>query len=107
MSSAPGPVGWTAAARTFLVATGRYWSPATYGGIGRGTVPLTGELLADFCTVLDVPAADLAALTGLMPAEPPSPCPTPYGVSGMVWDVRRLTAHQLERATGFAESLGR
>ncbi|MGW2281072.1 hypothetical protein [Streptomyces sp. NPDC001770] len=103
-------LGWTAAAKTFLVATGRYWSPATYGGVGRGTVPLTGELLADFGAVLDVPAADLAALTGLTPADPPSnpasACSTPGRVSGLVWDVRRLTADQLSGATAFAESLG-
>ncbi|MGW2839697.1 hypothetical protein ACWCWD_18050 [Streptomyces sp. NPDC001493] len=99
-------LGWTATAKTFLVATGRYWSPATYGGIGRGTVPLTAELLTDFCAVLDVPAADLAALTGLTPAHPPSTCSAPGGVSGLVWEVRRLTTHQLGRAIEFAETLG-
>ncbi|MCX5399124.1 helix-turn-helix transcriptional regulator [Streptomyces sp. NBC_00102] len=102
-------LGWTATAQTFLVVTGRYWSASTYGGVGRGTVPLTAELLADFCAVLDVTAEDLAALTGITPTAPRStgdhPDEAGSGVAGLVWDVRRLTAAQLERAVEYAESL--
>ncbi|WP_328719908.1 hypothetical protein OHT52_10705 [Streptomyces sp. NBC_00247] len=98
-------LGWTATAQTLLAATGRYWSAATYGGIGRGTVPLTAELLADFCAVLDVSGEDLAALTGITPANPRSTGPRPGEVAGLIWDVRRLTAAQLDRAVEYAESL--
>ncbi|MGW0859578.1 helix-turn-helix domain-containing protein [Streptomyces sp. NPDC002690] len=98
-------LGWTATAQTFLVATGRYWSAATYGGVGRGTVPLTPELLADFGVVLDVSVEDLAALTGITPAAPRSAGRRPGGVAGLIWGVRRLTEAQLDRIVEHAESL--
>lgn len=49
-------------ARTFLHLTGRYWSASTYGMVGHGRKELTPDLLADFATVLGIPADDLAVL---------------------------------------------
>jgi transcriptional regulator with XRE-family HTH domain len=101
-------LGWTAVAKTFLVVTGRYWSAATYGGVGRGTTPLTAELLADFCAVLDVPRDDLSTVTGVaLPDASSRAKPTIVGVAELIWDVRRLTQSQLQEARNLAESLQR
>ncbi|MFI9813688.1 hypothetical protein [Saccharothrix variisporea] len=92
----------TALAKTFLVVTGRYWSAATYGGVGRGTTPVTPDLLADFCAVLDVPSDDLVSVTGV--ALPPSG-PAAAGVAELIWDVRRLTESQVREVGAVAESM--
>ncbi|UUU30269.1 hypothetical protein JIX56_10375 [Streptomyces sp. CA-210063] len=99
-------LGWTATAHTFLVLTGRYWSAATYGGVGRGRKPLTPDLVADFAALLDVPAADLEALTGVSPpTTSTSPTPAVPGVAELIWDVRRLTASQLRHVGDTAEAM--
>ncbi|KOV50657.1 hypothetical protein ADL00_43150 [Streptomyces sp. AS58] len=99
---------WTAIAKTFLAATGRYWAAATYGGVGRGTTPVTAELLADFCAVLDVPSEDLEAVTGLALPEAPSHAkPTVAGVAELIWDMRRLTYSQLQEARNLSVSMQR
>ncbi|WP_245938882.1 hypothetical protein [Actinacidiphila glaucinigra] len=103
-------LGWTATAMTFLLLTGRYWSAATYGRVARGTVPLTAELLADFCAVLDVPADDLAAVTGVaLPGPDTSPTANAgtAGVAELIWDVRRLTESRLRAVTDLAEAMRR
>lgn len=96
---------WVAVAKTFLVVTGRYWSAATYGGVGRGISPVTAELLADFCAVLDVQSEDLVTVTGVALPEAPSKAkPAVAGVAKLIWDVRRLTCGQLQEAgNGFRE----
>ncbi|GAA4576282.1 hypothetical protein [Planotetraspora kaengkrachanensis] len=99
-------LGWTATAKTFLAVTGRYWSAATYGGVGHGRTQLTPELLADFSAVLDVPADDLAALTGVaLPGAASVPKPAVAGVAELIWDVRRLTATQLRQVSDRAKSM--
>ncbi|MER5183132.1 hypothetical protein ABT009_33075 [Streptomyces sp. NPDC002896] len=99
-------LGWTGIAQTFLLVTGRYWSASTYGMVGHGRTPLTPELLVDFSTVLGIPANDLVALTGVaLSGGPPAPEPVAAGVAELIWDVRRLTAHQLRRASAVAESM--
>ncbi|MFD7904039.1 hypothetical protein ACFV4G_17535 [Kitasatospora sp. NPDC059747] len=97
---------WLNLAKTLYVVTGRCWSAVTYGGVGRGTVSLTPDLLADFAAVIDIPADRLAALTGL---EPPAPAPrtATAGIAELLWDARRLTATQLRRATDHARALHR
>lgn len=89
---------WAATAETFLVATGRYWSAATYGSVGRGTKPLTPDLLVDFATVLGIPADDLTLLTGV---ESSTAAPTHDHIAGdtaeLIWAARRLTAGQLRQ----------
>ncbi|WP_327727403.1 hypothetical protein OG250_09435 [Streptomyces sp. NBC_00487] len=101
-------LGWTATAHIFLVVTGRYWSAATYGGVGRGRTPLTPDLVADFAALLDVAAADLTALTGVpLPATPTPPNPAVTGVAELIWAVRRLTASQLQQVGDTAEAMRR
>ncbi|MGK5500678.1 hypothetical protein [Streptomyces sp. URMC 125] len=97
---------WSVTARTFLVVTGRYWSAATYGGIGRGRTRPTPGLLVDFSAVLGVPAGDLAVLTGVtLPGAPPDPGPSAAGVAELIWDVRCLTARQLQQVIARAEAM--
>ncbi|GII33517.1 hypothetical protein Pmi06nite_69590 [Planotetraspora mira] len=99
-------LGWTATAKTFLAVTGRYWSAATYGWVQNGRKQLTPELLADFSAVLDVPADDLAALTGVaLPDAALVPKPDVTGVAELIWDVRRLTASQLRQVSDLAKSM--
>jgi hypothetical protein len=100
-------LGLPALARTLLVTTGRYWSAATYGTVGRGRTPLTPDLLAGFAAVLDVSAGDLAALTGVTPSDTPAPRPAVADVARLLWDVRRLTAGQLRQVCESADSLRR
>ncbi|MEV6400918.1 hypothetical protein AB0M39_40105 [Streptomyces sp. NPDC051907] len=99
---------WSALAKTFYWVTGRYWAAATYGGVGRGTTPLTPELLADFSAVLDIPAADLTLLTGVaLPDESSATESAVAGLAELIWDVRHLTESQLLQAIDVAESLRR
>lgn len=52
-----------------MVTTGRrYWAASTCAIIGHGLKELTPDLLGDLSALLDVPAADLATLTGITPA---------------------------------------
>ncbi|NEA53414.1 hypothetical protein G3I60_04360 [Streptomyces sp. SID13666] len=99
-------LGWLAGAQTFLHLTGRYWSAATYGQVGHGLMELTPDLLADYATVLGIRADDLAALTGVDPPDrtaPPSEVAA--DVTGLMWDVRRLTLDQIEQLRDTAESM--
>lgn len=99
-------LGWSATARTFLSLTGRYWSASTYGMVGHGRKPLTPDLLVDFSTVLGIPPGDLSALTGVaLPDDCPTPPPAARDVAELVWDVRRLTAPQLQQVCGVAQSM--
>jgi hypothetical protein len=97
---------WPTTAKTFLTVTGRYWSAATYGGVGHGRTQLIPELLADFSAVLDVPAGDLAVLTGVALSGTSSmPKPAVAGGAEFIWDVRRLSASQLHQVSDIAESM--
>jgi hypothetical protein len=98
-------LGWVGTAKTFLPITRRYWSAATYGCVGRGSTELTTELLIDFAAVLGIPAADLAALTGVVLSGVPSVPEPAVGTAELIWDVRRLTADQLLRVGAIAESM--
>ncbi|HEX5116738.1 MAG TPA: hypothetical protein VFW65_16205 [Pseudonocardiaceae bacterium] len=95
-------LGWTDIARMSADVTGRYWSAATYGQVGMGREPLTPDLLIDFSTLLDIPVDDLAALAGSTPVGEP---PAALGVAELIWDVRRLTADQVEHVHHIAESM--
>lgn len=107
-------LGLSATAHMFLVVTGRYWSAATYGQVGRGLKPLTPDLLADHAALLDVPAADLAALTGIpLPTASPNPNPNPNpnptpdvtGIAELIWELRSLTADRLQEVGDAAEAM--
>lgn len=95
-----------ATARSFLVVTGRYWSAAAHGGVGHDRTQLTPELLVDFSAVLDVPAGDLAALTGVpLPRVSPNLRSAAAGLAELIRDVRRLTARQLQQVSDVTESM--
>ncbi|MFE7834901.1 hypothetical protein ACFU53_02150 [Streptomyces sp. NPDC057474] len=101
-------LGWSAAAHVFLVVTGRYWSAATYGQVGRGGKPLTPDLLADYAALLDVPAADLAALTEVpLPTASPTPRRDVTGIAELIRELRRLTTSRLQQVGDTAEPMRR
>ncbi|MCP2336148.1 hypothetical protein [Actinomadura rupiterrae] len=75
-----------------------YVSPATIMGITAGRFELTPERLADLATLLDVPADVLAAASGIpLPEGMPPEDPAAADTARLVWDVRRLTANQLQQ----------
>ncbi|SEG56201.1 hypothetical protein SAMN04489712_106293 [Thermomonospora echinospora] len=97
---------WTGSAMVLLCLTGRYLAGATIGAVGGGRKELTPDLLADFATVLGIPADDMAALTGIeLPDVAPRQNPVAADVAELIWDVRRLTADQVEQVRTTAESL--
>ncbi|SEE98375.1 hypothetical protein SAMN05216489_09381 [Streptomyces sp. 3213] len=94
---------WTGIAQTFLILTGRYWAASTYGAVGHGRKELTPDLLADFATVLGVPADTLSVLTGVdVPDVPPPRCPAAVDAAELLWDIRRLTVDQVRQVAGAA-----
>ncbi|MFJ4575551.1 hypothetical protein ACIP4W_29895 [Streptomyces sp. NPDC088846] len=99
-------LGWMGMARIFLFMTGRYWSASTYGMVGAGRKELTPDLVADFGTLLGIPAGDLAALTGIALSEVPhTPEPAVAGVAELIRDLRRLTADQVRHISEAAASM--
>jgi hypothetical protein len=93
--------------RVLFLMTGIGLSRSTLGMVGDGRKELSPELLADFATVLGIPAEDLAALTDIeLPAGSPAPPhPATTGVAELLWDVRRLTTEQLQEIHERAESM--
>ncbi|MFB6808706.1 hypothetical protein [Streptomyces sp. NPDC056387] len=99
-------LGWSAAAKTFLPLTGRYWDAATYGQVGRGLIELTPDLLADYAIVLGIRASDLAALTGVELRDgTTSPTETVIDVTALIWDARRLTRDQVQHLSDAARDM--
>ncbi|MEU7436079.1 hypothetical protein AB0B07_35360 [Streptomyces sioyaensis] len=97
---------WMGMARTYLFLTGRYWSASTYGMVGAGRKELTPDLVADFGTVLGIPAGDLAALTGITLCERPRTHePAAVEMAELIWDMRRLTADQVRHTSEAAASM--
>jgi transcriptional regulator with XRE-family HTH domain len=90
-------INWLGAAKyLFGLGRGPVLSASTIGMIGRGTKPLTSDLLARFAAFLDISPGDLAALTGIDPttADPPIH-PRAAEAAVLLWRARRLTAEQL------------
>ncbi|MFE9429021.1 hypothetical protein ACFYNO_39435 [Kitasatospora sp. NPDC006697] len=74
-----------------------YLSASTIGGIGRGTVEVTPELVAGFAGLLGNPAADLAALGRVcLPDDLPPLHSGATDVAAVIWEARRLTTTQLD-----------
>ncbi|MFB6888747.1 hypothetical protein ACFCX4_05445 [Kitasatospora sp. NPDC056327] len=74
---------WTGTAKAlYAVTDGRIClSPSTIGGIGRGTVEATPELVAGLAGVLGIPAPGLAALGGIhLPDDLPPAATSSKGV---------------------------
>ncbi|WP_194293217.1 hypothetical protein [Actinomadura macrotermitis] len=93
---------WLSAARTLGTLTDRYLSAATIGMVGRGRVEPTPDLLADFATMLDIPAGILTALTGI---GLPEPTPAEAGMAELIWEARRLPLAQLDQVRAQAARL--
>lgn len=82
---------WVASTKVLYLLTGPILlSAATIGIVGHNRKELTPELLADFATLLGIPAGDLAALAGIEPPDVISPRdPTPVDMAELIWDARR------------------
>ncbi|OLT31786.1 hypothetical protein BJF79_00640 [Actinomadura sp. CNU-125] len=101
--------GRTSAAAKALAAgsNGRmYVSPSTIFRIGSGRVELTADRLAGLATLLDVPAGDLAAVTGMPGGKPPEDLAA-ADVAALLWEVRRLSAAQARQVAERAEAMRR
>ncbi|MFJ6485755.1 MULTISPECIES: hypothetical protein [unclassified Streptomyces] len=97
-------LGWSAGAKVFLSLTGRYWSAATYGQVGRGLMEVSPDLQADYATVLGFRADDLAVLTGIgLPDGHRPPPRAAVEVAGLVRDVRRLSQEQVRELSDTAQ----
>ncbi|MGP4104575.1 hypothetical protein [Nonomuraea sp. KM90] len=97
-----------AAAKTLARMTrGRmYVSASTLHSISAGRTALKPALLAGFATVLGIPAADLAAITGIDPPEPlPPDDPPATDMADLLWACRRLTTNQIEHVHREAQAM--
>ncbi|MQS16262.1 hypothetical protein F7Q99_29610 [Streptomyces kaniharaensis] len=90
---------WTSTAKALYAVTGGriYLSPSTIGGIGRGTVKATPELVAGLAGVLGIPTPDLAALGGIHLPDDLAPLHSRAAdLATVIWETRRLTTAQLQ-----------
>jgi hypothetical protein len=77
-------------------------TPAGHAFKGR---ELTSEELADYISVLDISAADMSIVTGVdLPAPASSQLPGTTETARLIWDVRRLTADQVNHVRQRAQS---
>ncbi|MFJ3880843.1 hypothetical protein ACIPW5_25760 [Streptomyces sp. NPDC090077] len=97
---------WTGMAMTLASVTPTYLSAATYGVIGSGRKALTPRLVTDLAALLGIDARGLAALTGVILDEVPTP-PPPEAVdaAALLWEARRLSAAQTRHACELARSM--
>ncbi|MEU6034606.1 hypothetical protein ABZ801_04290 [Actinomadura sp. NPDC047616] len=85
-----------------------YVSASTIVLIARGQIELTPDRLANLATLLDFPAGDLAAITGVaLPDGSPPEDPAAADVAALLWDVRRLTAAQMQYVGAQAAAMRR
>ncbi len=98
---------WTGAvwALAHLTSGSVYLSASSIGMVGHGRKELTPDLLAGFATLLGIPADELAAITGLEPADIPPKNPAADDVAELIWEVRRLTADQVRQVCDKAKSM--
>jgi hypothetical protein len=83
-------------AYVIMAVTGRGLLPSTLSMAAYGRKELTSEELADYITVLDISPADLAVVTGIdLPAVPRRRSPGTTETARLIWDVRRLSTHQV------------
>ncbi|MFI9325680.1 hypothetical protein ACIGXI_38685 [Kitasatospora aureofaciens] len=90
---------WTCTAKALYAVTGGriYLAASTIGGVGRGAVEVTPELVAGFAGLLGISARDLAALGGIrLPDDLPPLHSRAADVAAVIWEARRLTTTQLE-----------
>ncbi|MFD0857312.1 hypothetical protein ACFQ07_34230 [Actinomadura adrarensis] len=99
---------WSTAAEVLaLCSNGRmYVSASTVVMIGGGKAELTPHRLADLSTLIDMPAGDLAAMTGIpLPDGSPPEDPAADDAAALLWDVRRLSAQQVWQVAVRAEEM--
>ncbi|MEE6311276.1 XRE family transcriptional regulator [Plantactinospora veratri] len=103
---------WSGSAKfLFGLGGGPMLSASTIGLIGGARKALTPELLAGFAAFLDIPAADLSALTGidLTGVEPTGvgrPVhPDAAEAAALIWSARSLTADQLRQVDDRAHAI--
>ncbi|MGW2398113.1 hypothetical protein ACWCYY_16355 [Kitasatospora sp. NPDC001664] len=99
---------WPCTAKALHAVTGGqvYLAASTIGGVGRGTVEVSPELLVGFAGVLGIPARDLAALGGVrLPEGLPPLHPRAADVAAVIWEGRRLTTAQLDDVLATSQRL--
>jgi hypothetical protein len=85
--------------------SGRVLSGTTPAGRAFKGRELTREELADYISVLDISAADMSIVTGVdLPAPASSHLPGTTETARLIWDVRRLTADQVNHVRRTAQS---
>ena len=83
-----------------------YLSASTVGLMGRGLKEVTPGLLAGFAVVLGIPASALAALADIhLPADVPPADPAAADAGKLIWELRRLTAEQVQQVRSEADSM--
>jgi len=93
-------------AKALAAMTDLWLSASTIGMVGAGRRELSPDLLARFAIVLGIEAADLAALTGLPLPDPlPPRHPAAADMAGLIWELRRLTADQVQQVQRRVTSL--
>ncbi|MFB4318030.1 hypothetical protein [Actinomadura sp. 21ATH] len=100
-------LGSTRAAPVLLELSGRrYVSESTIAMVGKGGLELTPDWLLDVSTMIDMPAGELAAITGVpLPEDSPAEDPAAADAAALLWDVRRLSAEQLWEVCVQAEEM--
>jgi hypothetical protein len=87
--------------------SGRVLSGVTPASQGYRGTELTREELADYISVLDISTADMSIVTGIdLPAQVPDRPPGAAETARLIWDVRRLTADQVQEVYQTARSYG-
>lgn len=97
-----------AAAKTLALLTrGRmYLAASTIHGIAMERTRLKSAWLTGFATTLGIPAADLAAITGIgLPGATPPDDLVAAEMAELLWNCRRLTASQIERVLTEARTM--
>ncbi|MEW2356772.1 helix-turn-helix transcriptional regulator [Spirillospora sp. NPDC029432] len=90
----------------FLSPGRRYVSSTTVVMVGTGHLELTPDWLADLSALIDIPAGDLAAITGIpLPDGSLPEDPAAADAAALLWDVRRLSAEQLWKVCVRAEEM--
>jgi hypothetical protein len=79
-----------------VVGGGPYVSDSTVFMLGGGRVALTPGFVGGIANLLDIPAGDLEAMTGLPAVPEYTPHPDRAELAAIAWDARRLTTDQVK-----------
>jgi len=99
-------LGWSSAAQVMYLMSGVRLSPSAIGAVGRGTRKIDVELLHGFAAVLGAPVAVLKSFTGAQQVAESDWCLKKNAdIAALLWDVRNLTAKQIQEVCQLAEEL--